>query len=123
MLGGALGPQIKGRYRDGLGGTCALGGVHDASCLDFVDSGSTWKVLLVAYPSLEIKHRLWGMLFAKYDESCECNVGDCISFLNDNLGFTRKEIADWVVQYGFDCEMVTAEPVKQEEGALAAVCV
>lgn len=99
-LGAMMGPQIKEDYLSTLtGGSCAIGAAFMAIGRgDIVSSPDAYIVRADIFPSLGME------LYWKLD--AENSVDDRIILLNDKLGWTREQIADYIVAKGYDCEAV-----------------
>lgn len=128
-IGCVLGPQISGSFTDDRGGSCAIGAAFLAigKGLEIeIYEGLDWvKAAARRFPSLSIELapelRFQHMLPNGDHYVIEC-VGDMIVHLNDQLCFTREQIADVIVKNGWDCEAVLPlVSVGKEEEVFAAV--
>ena len=92
-LGGMLGPQIRGYYVAENGASCALGAAIRALGLK---PQSGYAELCRVFPGLRQ------------------SLVEGIVHRNDFLGWTREQIADWVVASELDCEAMLDGPPDRE---------
>jgi hypothetical protein len=118
-LGGMLGDQLVGIFVDGEGGSCALGSVMLAigyPVSPYTCGESVWRQVAEIYPTLE-------SLVAVEEKWYHPMLWDYIVKLNNVEGWTREQIADWLVTSGNDCEAIlplAQVETKQEEPVYVA---
>ena len=84
-LGALWGPQIRGTYVSAQGGSCALGAAIQALGLQ---PQYGYAELRRTFPTLRQ------------------SLVEAMAQRNDYLGWTREQIADWLVQSQLDCAAV-----------------
>jgi hypothetical protein len=84
-LGALWGPQIRGTYVSEQGGSCALG---------------------VAIQALGLQPQYGYTELRRTFPTLRQSLVEAIVQRNDNLGWTREQIADWLVQSQLDCAAV-----------------
>jgi len=87
-LGALWGPQIQGTYVSEQGGSCALG---------------------AAIQALGLKPEFGYAELRRVFPDLSQSLVEAIVQRNDFLGWTREQIADWLVQSELDCEAVRDE--------------
>jgi hypothetical protein len=101
--GAMLGPQCKVLLVSRSGGSCAFGSAALALGVT-LKNGLDYDGLFSVFPSLRGNMKLKKAVWLR----------------NDTLGWTREQIADWLVKSGKDCESVTAAPAEQIAAALVS---
>jgi hypothetical protein len=92
-LGAMLGPQVKDYFVVENGGSCALGAAIRALGLK---PQFGYAELLRVFPALR--------------QSLVQSIVQC----NDRLGWTRQQIADWIIDNDLDCESAVESSSEQE---------
>jgi hypothetical protein len=87
-LGALWGPQIRGAYVSEQGGSCALG---------------------AAIQALSLKPEFGYAELRRVFPGLRQPLVEAIVQRNDFLGWTREQIADWLVSSGLDCEAIRNE--------------
>lgn len=113
-LGATLGPQARGMLGDDDGSTCAIGAA------------------LLATGNLKPRHIRADKLFPALGLVVELTpkgkpitLAAKVVILNDRDGWSREQIADWIVEKGYDCEYVppSTHQVKTQEAVGEVVAV
>jgi hypothetical protein len=84
-LGAMLGPQIRGYYVAESGASCALG---------------------AAIRALSLRPQFGYAELRRVFPRLRQSVVEGIVHRNDSLGWTREQIADWIVASELDCEAI-----------------
>lgn len=119
-LGATWGPQAFGSYIDDKLGTCAIGAALLATgdlkpgCIEIKNKRNVWEL----FPSMN--HQVADTVYGQH-----CSLFVKITYLNDIDGWSREQIADWIVEKGYDCEYVppSTHQVKTQEVVGEAVAV
>jgi hypothetical protein len=90
-----LSPQIRGTFFHQCGAdvaTCALGAAFVASGMKVTERFRRWPILRVVVPPAELPRELRA-------RSCPLRVFEAIIALNDQVGWTRTMISDWLEMF------------------------
>ena len=122
-VGAVLRPQIR-RNMMRNGGTCALGAAAEAIGLEEIESGC-YSELIRLYPYLETTGILCPVLSGCSMGMQDPTLGRAITHLNDDHGWTREAIADWLEReeekLGFVTLVENSTEVTTQEKALVTV--
>jgi hypothetical protein len=97
-LGAMLGPQIRGYYVAESGASCALG---------------------AAISALNLRPQFGYAELCRVFPRLRYSLVQAIVQRNDWLGWTREQIADWIVASGIDCEAMLGCPPEPEAGGFS----
>jgi hypothetical protein len=117
--GSKIGPQIRGEFGDGRGGTCALGAAL------MVIAGYVPHELSTTFSNCIILERAFPNLRNRYHCPC-CKkfapLQNIIAHLNDTALWTRERIAGWIEAHievptysMLQIQEFMGEPIKEQE--------
>ena len=102
-LGSTLSPQGMGMYEDGEGRRCALGSalaaIGESALSDGIDNISIDNLISIHWPHVD--DLLYdGISMCPDDCGATCSeLGCLIVHLNDEHGWSREQIADYIAQF------------------------
>jgi hypothetical protein len=114
-IGSMTTKQIKGNYSDGGNGRCALGAALDAAGIRVDNSVFIGRRLIEVFPIVikPVKSPVGSNIFQE--------LGPNVSTLNDDWGWSRERIADWVEEQENAMEATMEAPKHEPANTLSEV--